>query len=116
MRLKLKRKEQNYRRFKRFNSILVRLKSISDLSLKFSSTVFQFHIGAIKIKRDTAKPSGRKSFQFHIGAIKIPFSTYMNASIVMFQFHIGAIKINSKALTAINKISFNSILVRLKCA
>ena len=58
--------------------------------------MFQFHIGAIKIKHCRAGKTDLLKFQFHIGAIKMSFFESFNINNYKFQFHIGAIKIKSR--------------------
>ena len=76
-----------------FNSILVRLKYGLNYEISTALTSFQFHIGAIKIKKPNPAGIGSSKFQFHIGAIKMIMGVSDDAGGTVFQFHIGAIKI-----------------------
>ena len=53
-------------------------------------------------------------FQFHTGSIKSERETIMPLHQCQFQFHTGSIKSAYMPLTSQDRISFNSILVRLK--
>ena len=99
-----------------FNPTLVQLESLPKPEIKYETTIFQSHIGAIRIWTNKRLCRLLFKFQSHIGAIRIWTNKRLCRLLFKFQSHIGAIRmVFGNRLDVTSPLYFNPTLVQLEC-
>ncbi len=95
---------------------MVRLKALPCPKPRIPSHWFQFHNGPIKSWISSTQMPKPEAFQFHNGPIKSYRIALHLLGVLSFQFHNGPIKRLMAMGVAVEDVSFNSTMVRLKAS